>query len=34
MIWMKYIVSDDINNITDKFNPNTSNTINVGKLFI
>jgi hypothetical protein len=32
---MKYIViRDDFDFITNKFNPNTTNTINIGKLFI
>lgn len=35
MIWMKYIIiRDDFDFITDKFNPNTTNTINIGKLFM
>lgn len=32
MIWLKYIIIRD--DIADKFKPNTSNTINIGKLFM
>ena len=35
MVWLKYlIIRDDINHIADKFKSNTTNTINIGKLFI
>ncbi len=35
MTWIKYIViKDDFDFITDKFKPNTTNTINIGKLFL
>ena len=32
MLWLKYIVVND--DIANKFKPNTTNTINVGKLFL
>ena len=32
MLWLKYIVVND--DIANKFKSNTTNTINVGKLFL
>jgi len=42
MVWIKYIIFSNVSNdsnvsddfITNKSNPNTTNTINIDKLFI
>ena len=35
MVWLKYlIIKNDFDYITDKLKTNTTNTINIGKLFM